>query len=168
MKDSTTAAEATENNASTYSKTFLPDIKKVSQSITEAIPQVRWAPLRGIPFERRLQTAAVLVWIFCLGNCLTLFGLSFMIPVLWPLHVAYIIYLLLDQVHEKGGRRSDWFRRLPCWSFFAGYFPIKLVKVTLIQTHLLITLSIFVKHRLQTWTHKRTMCLATIHTVSYH
>lgn len=129
MKDPIVAVEATESNDARinekFSKTFLPDIK----SITEVIPQVRWAPLRGIPFERRLQTAAVLVWIFLLGNCLTLFGLSFMVPMLWPIHIAYMIYLWFDQAHENGGRRSDWFRRLPFWSLFAGYFPIKLVKV---------------------------------------
>jgi hypothetical protein len=127
MKDPT-VVESTENNhdKEKISKSFLPDIKK---SIKEAIPQVRWAPLHGIPFERRLQTAVVLVWIFLLGNCLILFGLSFLTPVLWPLDIAYIIYLWRDQAHENGGRRSDWFRRLPFWSLFAGYFPIKLVKV---------------------------------------
>lgn len=108
---------------------FLPDIKNVSEKITEVIPNVRWAPLRGIPFERRVQTAAVLSWVFLLGNCCMIFFGSLILPVLWPLHIAYLIYLFFDGVSEKGGRRSDWFRRLSCWSYFAAYFPVKLVKV---------------------------------------
>ncbi|KAI8647532.1 diacylglycerol acyltransferase type 2B [Parasitella parasitica] len=92
------------------------------------MPNVRWAPLTGIPFERRVQTAVVLLWVFLLGNCITLFCCSLFLPVLWPLHIAYIIYLYRDQSAENGGRRSDWFRRLPVWNYFAGYFPVKLVK----------------------------------------
>lgn len=106
-------------------RSIFPDIKSVS----EVIPSVRWAPLRGIPFERRIQTVAVLTWVFLLGNCLTIFGFSLFVPLLWPLHIAYIIYLWRDQSPENGGRRSEWFRRLPCWNYFAAYFPVKLVKV---------------------------------------
>ncbi|KAI8066147.1 diacylglycerol acyltransferase [Thamnidium elegans] len=103
-------------------------VKKVSEAFTEVIPNVRWAPLRGIPFERRVQTATILVWVFLLANCLTVFFGSLLLPFLWPLHIAYIIYLIRDQSPENGGRRSEWFRRLPCWGYFAGYFPVKLVK----------------------------------------
>ena len=105
----------------------LPDIKKVSKVI-QSMPNVRWAPLTGIPFERRVQTAAVLTWVFLLGNCLTVFFCSLFLPFLWPIHIAYIIYLCRDQSAENGGRRSEWFRRLPVWNYFAGYFPVKLVK----------------------------------------
>ncbi|KAI7896194.1 diacylglycerol acyltransferase [Mucor mucedo] len=100
----------------------------LSKPVSQVIPNVRWAPLRGIPFERRVQTAVVFVWIFLLGNCLAIFGLALLNPFLWPVDLAYIIYLLRDQSPENGGRRSEWFRRLPCWSYFAGYFPVKLVK----------------------------------------
>jgi 2-acylglycerol O-acyltransferase 2 len=104
-----------------------------ASEMIEHVPNVRWAPLTGIPFERRLQTAAVLVWVFLLGNCLTLFFTSLFFPVLWPLHIAYFIYCWFDHSPEKGGRRSDWFRSLPFWRYFAGYFPVKLVKVKDIQ-----------------------------------
>lgn len=115
-------------------KIALPDIKKVSQVIPN-VPEVQWAPLTGIPFERRIQMAVVLMWIFLLGNCLTLFCCSLFLPFLWPLHIAYIIYLYRDQSAENGGRRSDWFRRLPIWNYYAGYFPAKLVKVSLVFCH---------------------------------
>lgn len=135
------ATKVTEKNTSTP---FLPeitkkvsnDLKKVSEAISEAIPTVRWAPLRGIPFERRVQTASVLCWVFLLGNCLTLFCFSLCLPFLWPLHIAYITYIWLDKSPENGGRRSDWFRRLPCWSYFAAYFPVKLVKVHILSKNL--------------------------------
>lgn len=110
------------------SRKILPQVKKVSEALTEVVPNVRWAPMRGIPFERRVQTATVLVWVFLLGNCLSIFFWSLWLPFLWPLHFAYLIYLWRDQSPEHGGRRSDWFRRLSCWNYFAGYFPVKLVK----------------------------------------
>ncbi|CAO3635258.1 unnamed protein product [Mucor fragilis] len=108
-------------------KMALPDIKKVAQ-VVPSVPEVHWAPLTGIPFERRIQMAVVLMWIFLLGNCLTLFGCSLFLPFLWPLHIAYLVYLYRDQSAENGGRRSDWFRRLPIWNYYAGYFPAKLIK----------------------------------------
>lgn len=125
MKESANEKETINTNKT--SNGVLPDIKKVSEVI-QNMPNVRWAPLTGIPFERRVQTAAVLTWVFLLGNCFTIFFCSLFLPFLWPLHIAYIIYLCRDQSAENGGRRSDWFRRLPVWNYFAGYFPIKLVK----------------------------------------
>ena len=128
----TKSAKSNKSNKSTKptpNATYFPDIKKVSESFSEVIPNIRWAPLRGIPFERRIQTATVLSWCFLLGNCLILFGISLAIPILWPLHIAYILFICFDKAPVKGGRRSEWFRRLPIWSYYAAYFPIKLVKV---------------------------------------
>ncbi|KAI9480399.1 MAG: diacylglycerol acyltransferase, partial [Benjaminiella poitrasii] len=105
-----------------------PVILQDLKTLSEHIPEVQWAPVRGIPFERRVQTATVLAWVFLLGNCLLVFTGSLAFPFLWPVQIAYLIYLWLDKTPENGGRRSEWFRRLPCWSYFAGYFPIKLVK----------------------------------------
>lgn len=144
-------------------RSLLSELRPVS----EVISNVRWAPLRGIPFERRVQTAAVLTWIFLLGNCLTIFGLSLLNPFLWPLHLAYIIYLWRDQSPENGGRRSEWFRRLPCWGYFAAYFPVKLVKViTKISRFFFNTCSKFMRgNRNATSTHPKTTCLVIIPTV---
>ncbi|RCH93260.1 diacylglycerol O-acyltransferase 1 [Rhizopus azygosporus] len=90
--------------------------------------KIQWAPLRGIPLERRLQTAAIVCWLSLIGGCSLLFTASLTITVLWPLHIAYLIYIWMDQSHEKGGRRSERFRRLRIWHYFANYFPVSLVK----------------------------------------
>ncbi|KAI8889318.1 diacylglycerol acyltransferase [Backusella circina FSU 941] len=102
--------------------------KDVSESLSENISNVRWAPLHGIPFERRIQTATVFLWVFLLFNCLCIFGWSLLLPFLWPLHIAYLIYIYKDISSENGGRRCEWFRKLHVWSYFAAYFPVKLVK----------------------------------------
>jgi 2-acylglycerol O-acyltransferase 2 len=102
--------------------------KNVSETLSENIPNVRWAPLHGIPFERRIQTATVFLWMFLLFNCLCLFGCSLLVPFLWPFHIAYVVYLCKDTSSENGGRRYEWFRRLRVWNYFAGYFPVKLIK----------------------------------------
>lgn len=95
----------------------------------EQRPHVRWAPLRGIPLERRLQMLAVCTWVFLLFICLVLFAYCFTLPFLWPLLIAYIIFLYTDKAPETGGRRFDWTRRWPLWKYFVDYFPAKLVKV---------------------------------------
>ncbi|ORX57392.1 DAGAT-domain-containing protein [Hesseltinella vesiculosa] len=89
--------------------------------------QVRWAPLH-IPFQRRLQMLALLFWISLLFICLSIFLGSFLIPVLWPLLIAYVTFVFFDKAPEQGGRRLEWTRYLPVWRYFADYFPAKLVK----------------------------------------
>lgn len=103
--------------------------KNILSSISDCFPKIEWAPLWGIPLERRMQTAAVVVWLILLGSCMSLSIFSLTLPVLWPIHIAYLAYLWIDQSHENGGRRSEWFRSLPFWHYFAGYFPVKIVKV---------------------------------------
>jgi hypothetical protein len=45
-------------------------------------------------------------------------------PALWPLLVAYMIWVhAIDGAPEHGGRLSPWFRRLRFWQFFADYYP---------------------------------------------
>ncbi|KAF7725343.1 diacylglycerol O-acyltransferase 1 [Apophysomyces ossiformis] len=89
---------------------------------------IRWAPLHGIPLERRLQMLATCIWIALLPICLGVFLLCFLFPVLWPLLIAYIAFLFFDQAPENGGRRFDWPRRWLLWRYFAAYFPVKLIK----------------------------------------
>ncbi|KAG1522010.1 hypothetical protein G6F52_006228 [Rhizopus delemar] len=102
--------------------------KNILSSVSDCFPKIEWAPLWGIPLERRMQTAAVVVWLILLGSCMSLSIFSLTLPVLWPIHIAYLAYLWIDQSHENGGRRSEWFRSLPFWHYFAGYFPVKIVK----------------------------------------
>ncbi|XP_054721576.1 2-acylglycerol O-acyltransferase 1-like [Uloborus diversus] len=92
---------------------------------------IEFAPLM-IPIERRLQTASV--FYYCTNflffgfamlflNFYLLFTSYFFIP------LSYLIWYIYDRKRSsQGGRRSDWFRRLPMWKYFADYFPIKMVK----------------------------------------
>ncbi|RCI03136.1 diacylglycerol O-acyltransferase 1 [Rhizopus stolonifer] len=100
----------------------------ISSKIFDYIPDIHWAPIRGIPIERRLQTTAVLTWMLLMGSCVLISCLSLTFPILWPIHIVYLIYLWTNQAHENGGRPSAWFRQLSFWRYFADYFPAKLVK----------------------------------------
>jgi 2-acylglycerol O-acyltransferase 2 len=89
---------------------------------------VRVAPLK-IPFERRLQTAAVLVValtpvililcnIFCILN-----------PLMWPLYIGYLLWMVADsEAPHAGTRKQQWIRRLPIWKYFKDYFPARVIK----------------------------------------
>lgn len=89
---------------------------------------VRWAPMK-IPLERRLQMLAMLMYVSLLFICLSAFLYSLLIPLLWPVVVAYLTFVYLDKAPEQGGRRFEWTRKLTFWKYFAGYYPISLVKV---------------------------------------
>lgn len=92
---------------------------------------VRWAPVRGIPIERRLQMTAVCVWISLVLVCLMTFIFLATYKFLWPLLIAYISFLYVDKAPEAGGRRFESTRNWTIWNYFAAYFPVKLIKVVL-------------------------------------
>lgn len=50
------------------------------------------------------------------------------IPLLWPILVPYLIYVLFSDAGTSGTLRyrKEWLRRLPIWSLFASYFPARL------------------------------------------
>jgi len=95
---------------------------------------VKYAPLM-VPWERRLQTVAVSLWIV-----LYLF--------LWPVTVAvmywlmyssywwvpalYMTWIVYDlETCNRGGRAGivvNWARRWTMWKLYAGFFPVKLIK----------------------------------------
>lgn len=127
----------------------------------EQRPHVRWAPLRGIPLERRLQMLAVCTWVFLLFICLVLFAYCFTLPFLWPLLIAYIIFLYTDKAPETGGRRFDWTRRWPLWKYFVDYFPAKLVKVTTTGCHW-VQVIFMMNHRNMIWILRAITCLDII------
>uniref|UniRef100_A0AAY4BR54 Acyltransferase n=1 Tax=Denticeps clupeoides TaxID=299321 RepID=A0AAY4BR54_9TELE len=93
--------------------------------------KIEFAPL-NIPLRRRLQTAAVVQWVFsflvlaqCCLAAFVLLGLSDW----WLLAVLYAGWLYLDRdTPVSGGRRSRWVRSWTVWSHFRDYFPISLVK----------------------------------------
>ncbi|KAJ8388706.1 hypothetical protein AAFF_G00131150 [Aldrovandia affinis] len=93
--------------------------------------KIEFAPLK-IPVSRRLQTTAVLQWVFSflfLGQCCM--GLCILSVVKGYWHVAglYALWLYLDWgTPQTGGRRLAWVRRWTIWKHFRDYFPIHLIK----------------------------------------
>jgi 2-acylglycerol O-acyltransferase 2 len=98
-------------------------------ALLDHIPKVHWAPLRGIPLKRRLQTSAIVTWLALLPICLIIYLYLFTIPLLWPILIMYTIWLFFDKAPENGGRRISLVRKLPLWKHFANYFPVTLIKV---------------------------------------
>ncbi|KAI9887016.1 MAG: diacylglycerol O-acyltransferase 1 [Watsoniomyces obsoletus] len=88
---------------------------------------LHWAPLR-IPFQRRLQTLVVLLHTLSISLFLSFFFLLCAIPIVWPVLLPYLVYVLLSSagISGKSTRRSHFFRSMPYWSLFASYFPARL------------------------------------------
>ncbi|KAK4888843.1 diacylglycerol O-acyltransferase 1 [Elasticomyces elasticus] len=88
---------------------------------------IRWAPL-NVPLQRRLQTCMVLLHTLSIAGGLALFFLLCTIPLLWPILLPYLLYVLLSRASIDGrlSQRSEWCRRSKVWSLFAGYFPARL------------------------------------------
>ncbi|EGF76324.1 hypothetical protein BATDEDRAFT_92838 [Batrachochytrium dendrobatidis JAM81] len=88
---------------------------------------MQMAPL-NVPFSRRRQTAAVVLWLLLLPCCLALFIFMLITPPLLPFALGYIVYIMLDSTPQQGGRKVMWLRRLSLWKWLADFFPISLVK----------------------------------------
>jgi len=89
--------------------------------------KIRWAPM-NVPLQRRLQMLAVLMHTLSIVGSLAIFFFLCAIPLLWPILLPYIIYVLFSNAGTSGelSLRSERFRRLPIWSLFASYFPARL------------------------------------------
>ncbi|KAF2262526.1 diacylglycerol O-acyltransferase 2A [Lojkania enalia] len=89
--------------------------------------KIRWAPL-NVPLQRRLQTLAVLMHTLSIAGLLSIFFFLCTIPLLWPILLPYVIYVLFSNAGTSGelSFRSERLRRLPVWSLFASYFPARL------------------------------------------
>ncbi|XP_026056123.1 2-acylglycerol O-acyltransferase 1 [Carassius auratus] len=93
--------------------------------------KIEFAPLR-LPLRRRLQTAAVVQWVFSFlvlaQVCLAAFVLLCLSD-WWILAALYAGWLYLDRdTPSCGGRRSHWVRSWRVWTYFRDYFPITLTK----------------------------------------
>ncbi|XP_061816410.1 2-acylglycerol O-acyltransferase 2-A isoform X1 [Nerophis lumbriciformis] len=92
---------------------------------------IRFAPL-NVPLRRRLQTAAVLQWIFSflgLAQCCLAAFVLLAVSYWWTAALLYAGWLWLDwDTPSRGGRRSQWARSWSVWEHFRDYFPVKLVK----------------------------------------
>ncbi|KAI9693879.1 MAG: diacylglycerol O-acyltransferase 1 [Bathelium mastoideum] len=88
---------------------------------------IRWAPF-NVPLQRRLQTLMVLLHTISIAGMLAFFFLLCTIPLLWPILLPYLIYVLFSRAGTSGelSYRSEWLRSLPIWSLFASYFPARL------------------------------------------
>lgn len=95
---------------------------------------IRWAPM-NVPLQRRLQTLMVLLHTLSIAGGLALFFLLCTIPLLWPILVPYMLYVLLSGAGTSGelSHRSEWLRRSKVWSLFASYFPARLHRTTQLE-----------------------------------
>jgi 2-acylglycerol O-acyltransferase 2 len=82
-----------------------------------------------VPLERRLQTLATLMYGVEPSLVIGFFIFLWSMPFLWPLLVAYLVWMVKDQAPVRGGRRLEWVRRSSFWKYFAAYFPVTIVKV---------------------------------------
>ncbi|XP_067841461.1 2-acylglycerol O-acyltransferase 2 [Heptranchias perlo] len=93
--------------------------------------RVDFAPLR-IPFRRRLQTGAVLQWVFsflALAQCCTALFIVLLFTRCWFVSVLYATWWYWDRnTPYQGGRRSHFLRSVKVWNYFRDYFPIRLIK----------------------------------------
>jgi 2-acylglycerol O-acyltransferase 2 len=92
-----------------------------------ATSAIRWAPA-NVPLQRRLQTLMVLAHTLSIAGGLALFFLLCAIPLLWPMLLPYLIYVLLSNAPTSGelSHRSEWARNSRIWSLFASYYPARL------------------------------------------
>lgn len=88
---------------------------------------IRWAPL-NVPLQRRLQTLLVLLHTLSIAGGLALFCFLCTLPLLWPILVPYLLYVLLSRaaVDGKLSHRSERLRGTKIWSLFGSYFPARL------------------------------------------
>ncbi|XP_030072773.1 2-acylglycerol O-acyltransferase 1 [Microcaecilia unicolor] len=95
--------------------------------------KIEFAPL-NIPLARRIQTAAVLQWVFSfllLAQCCVGVFILLILRSYWLVIALYVLWLYFDwDTPQTGGRRWQWVRNWTVWKFFKDYFPIHLVKTT--------------------------------------
>lgn len=92
---------------------------------------IEFAPLL-IPFERRLQTAAV--FYYCtnfvfFGGFMLFFCIYLLLTKYYFIPLLYLAWFIYD--HKtccQGGRRSDMYRRWRLWKYFTNYFPVTMIK----------------------------------------
>eukprot|EP00124_Ichthyophonus_hoferi_P004230 Ihof_evm2s441 gene=Ihof_evmTU2s441 len=111
-------------------KNILKEKKK--GSLKELFPRrPSWVAPLDIPLERRMQTLAVLIFVF-LQISFVMFNIYIILtPSLWVFYIPYVLWIhFVDYEASKNGvgRRVDFLRDLEIWKKAAGYFPVKLHK----------------------------------------
>lgn len=90
---------------------------------------IRFAPW-NVPIKRRLQTLMVLAHCLSITGMVSIFFFLCAIPLMWPLLIPYLVYVLISDAATDGKLRfrSERLRRHRMWRLFAGYFPATLHK----------------------------------------
>jgi hypothetical protein len=93
---------------------------------------IDFAPL-NIPFERRIQTFAVLLYLSFFMQVLSLLSMAALFYLLFTsyywISLLYIAWYYYDMnTCQTGGRQLKFLRRLKIWKYFADYFPLNLIK----------------------------------------
>lgn len=92
---------------------------------------VEFAPW-STPWERRLQTFAVMQWVFsfvALALICTGIFIGLLFTRFWFISVVYAIWWYFDRdTPRKGGRSSSYMKKGRIWKYMRDYFPVKLVK----------------------------------------
>lgn len=72
-------------------------------------------------YNRRLQTAAVLMFWWYIPLCIIALVLMVFFPVMWIFLIPYCVFWFTDQAPENGGRRVQWvrcgYRTAGVWTF---------------------------------------------------
>uniref|UniRef100_A0A8C6TRK9 Acyltransferase n=1 Tax=Neogobius melanostomus TaxID=47308 RepID=A0A8C6TRK9_9GOBI len=93
--------------------------------------KIDFAPWQ-VPLHRRLQTAAVMFWVFSFlalaPLCIVLF-FCLLFTRFWLISVLYSVWWFIDyDTPFRGGRRVPFLCGLKMWDHLRDYFPVKLVK----------------------------------------
>ncbi|KAK9402587.1 2-acylglycerol O-acyltransferase 2-A-like [Crotalus adamanteus] len=93
--------------------------------------KIEFAPLY-IPWERRLQTASVLQWVFtflCMAQCSIALFILLLFTRFWLISALYAVWWAFDwDTPSKGGRSSHRMQNSVIWRYMKDYFPVSLVK----------------------------------------
>ncbi|GAA5981439.1 hypothetical protein JCM10908_004109 [Rhodotorula pacifica] len=100
----------------------------ISSNKLDELPKIKFVPF-VVPRDRRLQTLAVFAWTSLLPLTIGVFFILCSFPTLWPLIVAYLAWVFcIDTAPIRGGRPQQWLRKSRVWVWFAGYYPVSLIK----------------------------------------
>lgn len=115
---------------------FDDDLDEVTGADDEFTPthgQRRWgvrlAPV-NTPIHRRMQTLVALLHVLGMGITFSFFCFLCTLPLLWPIIIAYLVFIRLSNAGSDGrtDRRIQRLRRSRIWKYFAAYFPVQLHK----------------------------------------
>ncbi|XP_076147226.1 diacylglycerol O-acyltransferase 2-like [Alosa pseudoharengus] len=122
-----------EAKSSEYFSTLQGVGTSVGSSVLAAVrhlPSVRW--LSSAMEAKLLQRLAVVQYILSflfMGPACIILLMYLLYTSCWWVTALYCLWLAHDwNTHKQAGRRSEWVRNWPVWTYFKDYFPIRLIK----------------------------------------